>query len=82
MSEEPEKKDEKFEFTPEGEFVRKWGNYGSDDGKLKFPNGVTVAPSGSVYVADTDNNRIQKFTSEGVFVTKWGTRGTGDGEFE
>ena len=36
----------------------------------------------SVYVSDTNNDRIQKFTSDGVFVTKWGTSGTGDGQFD
>jgi len=40
-----------------------------------------VASDGSVYVADTDNHRIQKFTSDGVFVLKWGTYGFGDGQF-
>jgi DNA-binding beta-propeller fold protein YncE len=33
------------------------------------------------YVADWDNNRIQKFDSNGNFITKWGTVGTGDGQF-
>jgi tripartite motif-containing protein 71 len=41
-----------------------------------------VASDGSVYVADTDNHRIQKFTYEGVFVSKWGARGSGDGKFQ
>jgi len=41
-----------------------------------------LIPLGSVYVADSDNNRIQKFTSGGVFVSTWGTPGTGDGEFD
>jgi sugar lactone lactonase YvrE len=35
-----------------------------------------------VYVADTDNNRIQIFTSEGHIVSKFGKDGTGDGEFQ
>ena len=43
--------------------------------------GVVVASDGSVYVAESEGNRIQKFTSEGVFVSKWGTQGEGDGQF-
>jgi sugar lactone lactonase YvrE len=35
----------------------------------------------SVYVVDTNNNRIQKFNSNGTFITKWGSRGTSDGQF-
>ena len=34
-----------------------------------------------VYVADTDNNRIQEFTSSGTYVTQWGTNGIGNGQF-
>ena len=40
-----------------------------------------MVSDGNSYVADRNNNRIQKFTSEGVFVNKWGTNGTGDGQF-
>jgi len=65
----------------EGVFFRKWGTYGSGGGEFNFPEGVVVAADGSVYVIDTDNQRIQKFTSEGVLVSKWGSEGWNDGQF-
>ena len=49
-------------FTPEGVFVSKWGTYGAGDGQFSYPWGVAVASDGSVYVADSYNQRIQKFT--------------------
>ena len=59
-------------------FETKWGTFGAP---LRSPRGVAVDGSGNVYVADTDNDRIQKFTSDGVLVTQWGTSGSGDGQF-
>ncbi|NLI77357.1 MAG: hypothetical protein GX442_13070 [Candidatus Riflebacteria bacterium] len=35
----------------------------------------------NVYVADEDNDRIQKFTSTGVFVSTFGSAGSGDWQF-
>ena len=35
-----------------------------------------------MYVADKDNDRIQKFDSNGTFVTMWSTKGTGDSQFD
>ena len=55
---------------------------GSGDGQFNYPYGVAVDSSGNVYVADTDNHRIQKFDSSGGFITKWGSYGSGDGQFD
>ena len=74
-------------FTPSGAFIARWGSAGGGDGEFSFilnqeaSVGVAVDGSGNVYVADTENYRIQKFTSSGAFITKWGNAGSGDGQF-
>jgi len=75
------------EFTSAGTFIRKWGANGGDgtsgsgNGEFSNPNGIAVSPTGNVYVADTNNGRIQEFTPTGAFIRKWGTFGSGNGEF-
>jgi hypothetical protein len=60
-------------------FVLKWGGPGSGDGEF-YVAGVAADTSGSIYVADLYNHRIQKFDSNGNFIAKWGHFGFGDGE--
>ncbi|WP_424357209.1 OmpL47-type beta-barrel domain-containing protein [Methanocella sp. MCL-LM] len=57
---------------PTYSYVHKWGGYGDGDGKLQNPMGITVDPSGEVYVADYGNGRVQKFGSGGNFIQKFG----------
>jgi DNA-binding beta-propeller fold protein YncE len=65
-----------------GTFLATLGSsFGTEDGAFYIPESVAVDGSGNVFVADTDNNRIQKFTNTGTFLTKWGSFGTGDGQF-
>ncbi|MBU0702061.1 SMP-30/gluconolactonase/LRE family protein, partial [bacterium] len=48
---------------------------------LDHPLEIAVDSSGDVYVADSNNNRIQKFDSSGGFITTWGSKGNGEGQF-
>lgn len=41
------------------------GEYGDDANHLDYPIGVTVDPSGNVFIADTNNWRVKKCTSGG-----------------
>ena len=52
--------------------ITKWGVTGNADGQFNNPTGIAVDNSGNIYVADSNNNRIQKFNSNGTFITKWG----------
>ena len=52
-------------------FLLKWGSYGSGDSQFKQPFGI--ACSTRIYVADSENNRIQEFFSSGALRQKWGT---------
>ncbi len=49
-------------FTPEGEFLVKWGTLGRGPGEFDNSVGVAIDGQGDVYVADLNNNRIQKFS--------------------
>jgi DNA-binding beta-propeller fold protein YncE len=48
---------------------------------LSRPASIDLDQQGNVYVADTDNNRIQVFSSNGTLISKWGKYGAGNGTF-
>ena len=64
-----------------GTFVTTWGSSGTGDGQFNAPLGVATDGNGNVYVADTNNNRIQKFDASGTFLTTSGSYGSGNGQF-
>ena len=48
------------------QLTAKWGTPGSNDMQFSNPAGIAVDSLGNVYVADTDNNRVQKFDGNGM----------------
>jgi predicted membrane-bound mannosyltransferase/DNA-binding beta-propeller fold protein YncE len=50
-----------------------FGQTGSDPGQFSAPRGVAVAPDGTLYVADSSNNRIEHFDAQGNLLKAWGT---------
>lgn len=70
------------EWTTSGEFVRSFGAAGSASGQLGCIYGLTVDPSGNVWVADNSNNRVAEYTATGTFVADYGSKGAGNLQFD
>jgi tripartite motif-containing protein 71 len=75
-------------FDANGTFISTWGSSGEDPGQFSHPHGNEVEDENIdattdvfVYIADQNNNRIQKFSNNGTFITMWGEEGEGDGQF-
>lgn len=78
-------------FGADGRFLRMWGGLfglhlpasinflGGLHGWFRTPTAVAIGPSGNVFVADEENDRIQKFTPTGKFLTAFGTPPHGPG---
>jgi tripartite motif-containing protein 71 len=49
-------------------FLRAWGTVGSGEGQLALPDGIGVDNGGTVWVADRNNNRVERFTSDGRYL--------------
>jgi serine/threonine protein kinase/DNA-binding beta-propeller fold protein YncE len=59
----------------------RWGAPGAAAGQFSSPSGLAVADDGSIYVADTDNSRIQKLSFVGQPLAQWGSLGAAAGQF-
>jgi len=70
-------------FDANGVFLGEWGRFADSaqgdapPGTFNEPWGISVAPDGTIYVADTWNHRVQHFTAEGEFIDSFGHFGQG-----
>ncbi len=52
-----------------------FGVNGASDGQFNTPHGIAIAPDGTLYIADTNNNRIHHYSADGQFINAWATFG-------
>ncbi len=58
-------------FDAAGNFLFKWGRYGSGNGEFKNPQSIVIYEN-EVFISDRFNERIQVFDLKGNFKRKWG----------
>ena len=76
-------KNDILKLDADGVCIGKWGSKGADEGEFKNPYGVRVTTDGvdgveRVFVADSNNNRVQVFDTDGAFVDEFGAFGAED----
>ena len=66
-------------YSPTGELLKKFGEFGDGPGQFRLPTDVLVAPNGDIYVSEYGgNDRINRFTSDWEFVSSFGGPAAGD----
>ncbi|KAI8483715.1 hypothetical protein Bbelb_385070 [Branchiostoma belcheri] len=57
-----------FVYNEDGQFLFKFGGWGSDEGQLKKPRGICTDRAGNIIVADSGNKRVEMFDKTGKFL--------------
>lgn len=58
-------------FTPNGDFLKSWGSFGTGPGEFAVVHSLDVDEDERVYVCDRENRRIQIFDEDGRYITEW-----------
>jgi len=56
------------------------GSLGTDQSQFNNPTGIAIDYNDNVYVADSQNNRIQKFTDNGTYLSELFFQGKAKGQ--
>lgn len=51
-----------IEFDGNAQFVRMWGDFGTDNQTFGLPSGIATDTQGNIWVTDAGNNRIMRFS--------------------
>ncbi len=60
-----------LEYTSDGKKITQWGEPGTGPGQFRLPHSIQIDETGTIYVADRENGRIQKFDMKGKFLGEW-----------
>jgi len=71
-----------LEYTPEGELLEQWGEYGTGPDQFIYPTDVVQTPDGAYYISEygMEADRVHVFDAARRFVRQWGALGEGPGE--
>ena len=70
-----------FIFTPDGNYVGKFGTQGTGRGQLSNPSGIAIDQCGFIIVSECGNSCLSIFDQNGVFIHCFGSRGSEHGQF-
>jgi len=56
------------------------GGRGTGKGEFDSPHGIAADNKGNIFIADTNNGRIEKFSQGGAFIASLGIKGSGYGQ--
>ena len=60
-----------LKLDPDGKILLKVGESGSREGYFSKPKDIHIGKDGLIYVADTNNDRVQVFNGDGVFMNSF-----------
>ena len=64
-----------------GNYISKFGSFGSEDEQFNYPRGIGILTDNKIVVSDSNNHRIQIFNQDGTFHSKFGSQGDIGGKF-
>lgn len=64
-----------------GNFLKRFGCFGWQDGRFQRIQGITVGACGNIYATDPYLGRVSVFDPNGNYITKFGTQGDNPGQF-
>lgn len=72
-----------LEYSPDGELLDQWGQYGTGEDAFIYPTGVAIGADGAYYVSEygTGAERVHVFDAGHRFLRQWGSHGEGTGQF-
>lgn len=58
-------------FSRTGQLLKSWGEPGSGPGEFQIVHDIAIHPDGRIFVADSNNDRLQIFNRDGEFIGEW-----------